>query len=74
MQYKIERSKWNPLRYILGKYTVTHNAKKAWRQLVWDRDDINISTQRKDPVTEAILKREVVNFLNTKAVKDKLWN
>ncbi len=57
MRYSIQRSWWNPLRYILGEWTITSNAKKAWQRLKFDASDIKISSEKRNPVHELIMRK-----------------
>jgi len=63
MRYSIERSKWNPLRYLLGKYTVTSNSKKAWKQVKFDASDIRI-TPEKHSISDLIVRKSYAEYLN----------
>ena len=59
MRYSIKRSWWNPLRYILGEWTTTSNAKKAWKQVKFNASDITISSQKRNPVHTLIMQKEL---------------
>jgi hypothetical protein len=62
MRYGIKRSKWNPLRYILGEWTTTSNAKKAWKQIKFDASDIEIISQpqfNNDTIKTYLVKKQL---------------
>lgn len=45
--FPYKRSKWNPLRYIFGEWTVTFSAQKWVNQQHIDTDDIEILQETK---------------------------
>ena len=59
MRYGIRRSRWNPLRYIFGEWTTTSNAKKAWKQVKFDVGDISITTEKRNPAVDYLIRKQV---------------